>query len=191
MTQDAHASKFPPARCNLYPHVAAPIRRWTRRNAIHTFARANTSSYGDFPCFSLFPVSGYGGPGSSFLERMYHLTLPAFALGIVSSALILRFTRASMLDVPYTGLGPFFARGGRLMLSHGWTDGLIPPQNTIDFYSALYPTLNDAQQQGQLEVVQARAKARCRRSLHRYNSRFLGEADRLVRQRDTPRPSPR
>src|SRR6218665_2474696 len=26
--------------------------------------------------FGLFPVSGYGGPGSSFLDRMYHLTLP-------------------------------------------------------------------------------------------------------------------
>ena len=47
----------------------------------------------------MFPVSGYGGPGSSFAERMYHLTLPAIALGLVSSALILRFTRASMLDV--------------------------------------------------------------------------------------------
>ncbi len=49
--------------------------------------------------FSIFPVSGYGGPGSSFIDRMYHLTLPAIALGLVSSALILRFTRASMLDV--------------------------------------------------------------------------------------------
>ncbi|MGO8499759.1 hypothetical protein ACC785_38825, partial [Rhizobium ruizarguesonis] len=47
---------------------------------------------------NLFPVSGYGGPDSPFFERMYHLPLPAFALGIVSSALILRFTRASILD---------------------------------------------------------------------------------------------
>ncbi len=27
----------------------------------------------------LFPVSGYGGPDASFLDRMYHLTLPAVA----------------------------------------------------------------------------------------------------------------
>jgi peptide/nickel transport system permease protein len=58
---------------------------------------------------NIFPVSGYGGPGSSFADRMYHLTLPAFALGLVSSALILRFTRASMLDV----LGDDYVRTAR------------------------------------------------------------------------------
>ena len=46
-----------------------------------------------------FPVSGYGGPGASFGERAYHLLLPSLVLGIVNSALILRFTRAAMLDV--------------------------------------------------------------------------------------------
>ena len=61
--------------------------------------------------FDLFPVSGYGGPGSTFTERMYHLALPAFALGTVStaSALALRFTRASMLDV----LGDDYIRTAR------------------------------------------------------------------------------
>src|SRR4051794_5168899 len=49
--------------------------------------------------WGILPVSGYGGPGASFLTRLTHLILPAVALGIVSSALILRFTRASMLDV--------------------------------------------------------------------------------------------
>ncbi len=49
--------------------------------------------------FGWFPVSGYGGPDADFLDRMWHLSLPACALGLVSSALILRFTRASMLDV--------------------------------------------------------------------------------------------
>ena len=46
-----------------------------------------------------FPTSGYGGPYSPLGERLYHLVLPATTLGIVSSALIMRFTRASMLDV--------------------------------------------------------------------------------------------
>jgi peptide/nickel transport system permease protein len=46
-----------------------------------------------------FPASGYGGPDADFLERMRHLLLPSLVLGIVNSALILRFTRASMLDV--------------------------------------------------------------------------------------------
>jgi peptide/nickel transport system permease protein len=46
-----------------------------------------------------FATSGYGGPGTTLFERLHYLVLPAFALGLVSSALITRFTRASMLDV--------------------------------------------------------------------------------------------
>ncbi|WGM62026.1 MULTISPECIES: ABC transporter permease [Agrobacterium] len=77
----------------------------------------------------MFPVSGYGGPGASFPERMYHLTLPAIALGLVSSALILRFTRASMLDV----LGDDYVRTARakgvkerrVVLKHALKNALI------------------------------------------------------------------
>ena len=46
-----------------------------------------------------FPVSGYGEPGASLAARLHCLVLPAAVLGILNSALILRFTRASMLDV--------------------------------------------------------------------------------------------
>src|SRR5690606_9896908 len=46
-----------------------------------------------------FPVAGYGGPNASFADRLSHLILPAMALGTGASAIILRSTRASMLDV--------------------------------------------------------------------------------------------
>ena len=46
-----------------------------------------------------FPVAGYGDPGVPLADRLHHLVLPAIVLGVVNSALILRFTRASMLDV--------------------------------------------------------------------------------------------
>ncbi len=46
-----------------------------------------------------FPVSGYGEPGAPLLQRLHHLVLPALVLGLLNSALIIRFTRASMLDV--------------------------------------------------------------------------------------------
>jgi len=46
-----------------------------------------------------FPVAGYGDPGVPLTDRLHHLILPAIVLGVVNSALILRFTRASMLDV--------------------------------------------------------------------------------------------
>jgi len=47
----------------------------------------------------LLPVAGYGPPGAGILVRLTYLIMPAIALGIPSSALIMRFTRTSMLDV--------------------------------------------------------------------------------------------
>ncbi len=47
----------------------------------------------------LLPVAGYGPPGAGVLERLTYLIMPAIALGIPNSALIIRFTRTSMLDV--------------------------------------------------------------------------------------------
>jgi feruloyl esterase len=44
---------------------------------------------------------------------------------------------SAILDVPPNGLDTFFKKGGRLLLSHGWADGLIPSQGTIEFYSAV------------------------------------------------------
>jgi feruloyl esterase len=37
-------------------------------------------------------------------------------------------------------LKPFVASGGKLLLWHGWTDGLIPAQNTIDYYESALAT---------------------------------------------------
>ena len=47
----------------------------------------------------LLPVAGYGPPGATLLQRLPFLIMPAIALGIPNSALIIRFTRTSMLDV--------------------------------------------------------------------------------------------
>lgn len=52
-----------------------------------------------------FPTSGYSTPGQDFtplekfLDLAHHMALPAFVLAIESSASIMRYTRASMLDV--------------------------------------------------------------------------------------------
>lgn len=47
----------------------------------------------------ILPVAGYGPPGAGLLERLRYLVLPAIAVGVPNSALIIRFTRTSMLDV--------------------------------------------------------------------------------------------
>jgi hypothetical protein len=41
------------------------------------------------------------------------------------------------LDVPSDGIAPFLAGGGKLLLSHGWSDGLIPAPNTVAYYKAM------------------------------------------------------
>ena len=33
-------------------------------------------------------------------------------------------------------LSAFFARGGKLLLWHGWTDGMIPARNTVNYYES-------------------------------------------------------
>jgi pimeloyl-ACP methyl ester carboxylesterase len=44
---------------------------------------------------------------------------------------------SGILDVPPDGLGKFFRDGRKLLLSHGWADGLIPAANTAAFYKSM------------------------------------------------------
>src|SRR5438105_1683247 len=60
-----------------------------------------------------FPASGYGDPGMGLGDRLYHLALPASVLGVLNSALIIRFTRASIVDI----LGADYVRTAR---AKGW-----------------------------------------------------------------------
>jgi len=77
-----------------------------------------------------FPASGYGDPGMGLGARLYHLVLPATVLGLLNSALIIRFTRASMLDI----LGEDFVRTARakgmpervVMFKHVLRNALVP-----------------------------------------------------------------
>jgi len=88
-----------------------------------------------------FPVAGYGEPGVPLHERLRHLVLPAIVLGVVNSALILRFTRASMLDV----LGEDHIRTARakgmpearVILRHALRNALIPVITVIGLTFAL------------------------------------------------------
>lgn len=44
---------------------------------------------------------------------------------------------SAQLDVPPAGLDSFLGGGRKLLLSHGWADGLIPTLSTVNFYSEL------------------------------------------------------
>lgn len=77
-----------------------------------------------------FPVSGYGDPGATLIERIHYLVLPSVVLGVLNSALIIRFTRASMLDV----LDEDYVRTARakglsenvVVLKHALRNALVP-----------------------------------------------------------------
>ena len=88
-----------------------------------------------------FPASGYGDPGIGLAGRLRHLALPAAVLGLLNSALIIRFTRAAMLDI----LGEDYVRTARakglpertVMLKHVLRNALVPIITVIGLTVAL------------------------------------------------------
>jgi peptide/nickel transport system permease protein len=88
-----------------------------------------------------FPASGYGPPEASLAGRIDHLVLPSVVLGVLNSALIIRFTRASMLDT----LGEDYVRTARakglsettIMVKHVMKNALIPIVTVIGLTAAL------------------------------------------------------
>jgi peptide/nickel transport system permease protein len=91
--------------------------------------------------FGWLPVSGYGGPGDGLGVHVVHLVLPAVALGLVSSALILRVTRASMLDVlddDYVRTARSKGMGEmRVVMRHAFRNALIPVLTVLGLTAAL------------------------------------------------------
>jgi len=68
---------------------------------------------------------------------------------------------AAILNVPADGMDAFFARGGKLLLSHGWGDGLIPAWNSEWFYRGLYHDLPRQQAEHQLRLFFAPGMDHC------------------------------
>ena len=88
-----------------------------------------------------FPASGYGDPDASFLDRIQHLLLPAIVLGVLNSALVIRFTRASVLDI----LGEDYVRTARakglaegvVLIKHVLRNALVPIVTVLGLTLAL------------------------------------------------------
>ncbi len=88
-----------------------------------------------------FPASGYGDPGAPLGDRVQHLLLPAIVLGVLNSALVIRFTRASVLDI----LGEDYVRTARakglsegvVLLRHVLRNALVPIVTVLGLTLAL------------------------------------------------------
>lgn len=68
---------------------------------------------------------------------------------------------ADILNVPAEGLAAFFKRGGKLLLSHGWTDGLIPATNTLAFHTDLERAIPAEQRAKGLRLFMAPGMDHC------------------------------
>jgi peptide/nickel transport system permease protein len=70
------------------------------------------------------------GPGNGFFDRLYHLTLPAIALALTGTALIIKLTRAAMITTLEQDYVTFArARGispARIVFAYGLRNALIP-----------------------------------------------------------------
>ncbi len=74
-----------------------------------------------------FPVYG---PGASGVDRLWHLTLPAVALGLSGMALVVKITRAAMINVLSEDYVAFARARGlnerRVLLRYALRNALIP-----------------------------------------------------------------
>ena len=86
---------------------------------------------------NLFPVIGVGVEGD-IVDRLYHLVLPAFSLGLMMTSYVMRLTRSSMLNV----LNEDFVRTAKskglreriVVYKHAFMNALIPVVSVLGIY---------------------------------------------------------
>jgi hypothetical protein len=69
--------------------------------------------------------------------------------------------KAADLDSTNPDLGKFSARGGKLILYHGWNDQAIPPYNTIDYYKSVQKQMGASNADAFLRLYMAPGVEHC------------------------------
>jgi hypothetical protein len=65
------------------------------------------------------------------------------------------------LDATNADLSQFRARGGKLILFHGWSDAAIPPQSTIDYYQSVMRKMGAKDSAGFVRLFMAPGVGHC------------------------------
>jgi feruloyl esterase len=90
------------------------------------------------------------------------------------------------LDVPPTGLDRFFAGKRKLLLSHGWADGLIPSQSTVNFYQALVKDIGPRRAREDVRLFMVPGMGHCGGGSGPSNVDMLGAIDQWVETGKAP-----
>lgn len=68
---------------------------------------------------------------------------------------------SEIMDVPSDGMARFFQGGGKLLLSHGWSDGVIPAPNTVAFYKAMTARMDPKKAAGSVRLFMIPGMGHC------------------------------
>jgi hypothetical protein len=68
---------------------------------------------------------------------------------------------ADAMDVPPGGVEAYLKGGGKLLLSHGWEDFLVPSMSTVNFYKALIEKLGDGPEKDSVRLFMVPGMGHC------------------------------
>jgi feruloyl esterase len=97
-----------------------------------------------------------------------------------------REVEGGLIDATDPDLGAFARRGGRLLLWHGWSDGLIPARSTVDYYGAVVAKLGGEAARAHVRLFMAPGVAHCWGGEGPYVIDALSALERWVEQGEAP-----
>jgi hypothetical protein len=93
---------------------------------------------------------------------------------------------AGTLDIPPDGLARYFKGGRKLLLTHGWADGLIPAQSTVDFHESLLKSIGKGQARKGVRLFMAPGMGHCAGGSGPSAIDYLGTIDQWVETGKAP-----
>ena len=95
-------------------------------------------------------------------------------------------TFKDVVDAVNPDLSPFFGRGGKLLLYHGWNDQLIAPRNSIDYFNAVSYTLGTAKAEEAMRLYMVPGMNHCSGGDGTSNFDMMPVLERWVEQGQAP-----